>query len=234
MLLWYTMWYVSNHPRGFAVTQSRGAGQQGSSRHLDEAVRRVLRVADEPLREAFLARVLYALARLTPELSERTLGEAVGAPSDQATLLHALEDPATVPTLLQDDPLVEARLRGIRNRADLIEAEGGAFSASQVAALLGITRQAVDKRRRTGRLLALQLGARGYRYPSWQFDDTGALFGLGEVLQAMAVQSPWMRASWFLTPNPSLDGMRPIDALRAGEGAAVRRAASMFGEQGAA
>lgn len=101
--------------------------------------------------------------------------------------------------------------------------------------MLGVTQQAVDKRRRAGKLLAVPVG-RGYRYPAWQFDERGrggVLPGLEEVLESFGVEEPWMRASFFLRRNGRLDDRRPLDVLREGEMEAVKRAARAYGEHGA-
>ncbi len=204
------------------------------TRGLAEATARILKVGEQPLRAAFLARVLNALARLTPEVGDRILGDAAGAPSDYAVLLRALEAPDVVAALRRDDPLAAARLRGLEMRAQILEAEGGTLTAEVVSKLLGITRQAVDKRRRAGRLLALSLGRRGYVYPAWQFGPSGALPGFEEVLAEFQIRDSWTKAAFFLGENTYLDGETPLVELRRGNVAAVRRAASAFGEHGAA
>jgi len=136
---------------------------------------------------------------------------------------------------MEEGPLVRARLRGVQARRGLLGAEGGAVSSGQAAELLGITPQAVDKRRRAGKLLALPVG-RAYLYPVWQFDERGrggVLAGLEEVLGSFGVEDAWMRASYFLRKNGRLDDKRPLDALRDGEIESVERAARAYGEHGA-
>lgn len=204
-----------------------------------EAAARVLRAAADPATKpaqtAFLARALGALARLATTLDERDLGDAAGAPSDYAVLLWALEHPAAQALLAQDDPLAPARLRGLRLRQEWLQAEGGTLGVEEVGALLGISRQAVDKRRRTGTLLAIDTGRHGYRYPAWQFRETGGtLIGLEQVLAALRAHDPWMQIAFFLTPNTRLQGETPLHALRSGQLEAVLCAATMYGEHGAA
>src|SRR5690606_41693050 len=70
---------------------------------------------------------------------------------------------------------VGARLRGLRMRARLLAAEGGTLSSTEVADLLGITRQAVNKRRKAGRLIGLATGRRGYAYPARSEEHTSEL-----------------------------------------------------------
>ena len=216
------------------AARQNGGARPAAPDTLTEAITRILEAGKGPLRSAFLTRALFALARLPPELGDGALSQAVGAPSDYATLLYALESPAVLTALKREDPLAEARLRGLRARAQLLDAEGGTLTGPQVASLLGISRQAVDKRRRAGQLLGLAADRRGYAYPAWQFTPAGVLSGLPEVLAAFPVSSPWMQAAWFLNPNLYLDGARPLDELRSGRSDAVRRAAAAFGEQGTA
>lgn len=198
------------------------------------AVGRVLDVSSDPVRTAFLARALNALARLTPELGEGVLGDAAGAESDLGVLVRALAAPGVLGLLAHDDPLARARLRGLEFRGEILRREGGTLSADQVATHLGLSRQAVDKRRRAGKLIGLSLGRRGYAYPVWQLGQEGILPGLEEVLTSLNVHDPWMRATFFLSGDPRLDGATPLEELRRGNVEAVRRAASAYGEHGAA
>jgi hypothetical protein len=118
---------------------------------------------------------------------------------------------------------------------DLLHKEGGPLKVGQVARLCGISEQAVNKRRENGSLFAVNLGRREYYYPSWQFDRSGRpLAGLRDVLNAFKVDDAWMRLNFFLTRDPRLDGETPLAALREGRVEAVCKAASMFGEHGAA
>ncbi len=200
-----------------------------------EAVTRVLSGSQKPARAAFLARALNAVAKLAGELDERALGDAAGAQSDLSTLLRALEHPAAQSALVAEDPLALARLRGLRARAALLQAEGGTLGASALAELLGISRQAVDKRRRAGTLLGILTGRHGYYYPAWQLNGRrGMLPGLAEVLQALGDLDPWMQLAFMINGNARLDNEAPLALLRRGEIAPVIRAAHAFGEHGAA
>ena len=93
-----------------------------------------------------------------------------------------------------------------------------ALSASEAARVLGTSRQTPHDRVKSGSLLAvLERGV--WRFPRWQFDPTGAdgvVNGLPEVLRALRV-SPIAKVSWLVRPNPFLDGVTPIAALKHGE-----------------
>lgn len=205
-----------------------------TTRSVTEALARVLLAGGHPLRTAFLARALNAVAALTTELGEKELGNATGASSDYQVLLRALESPEAVLILQRPDPLAAARLRGLEARSRLLEAEGGTISVDDVARILGISRQAVDKRRRTGKLIGLDTGRRGYLYPSWQFGRDGLLDGLEKVLDSLLVQDPWTRVAFFVSGSKYLGGESPLAELKRGHLEEVLRAAEAYGEQGAA
>ena len=79
--------------------------------------------------------------------------------------------------------------RGIEARRRLIKDNGGVRTTEQVAEFLGISPQAVNKRRTSRKLLALTFRRRGYMYPAWQFDPIrGTLPGLEEVLLTLSHQ----------------------------------------------
>jgi hypothetical protein len=205
----------------------------GAASGLTAALIEVAEAGAQPPQVAFVTRVLRATARLSRELGPSALSRAAGARSDYAALLSALQEPATVAVLAEDDPLAAARLRGLATREYILSAEGGAMKVGDVAALLGLTRQGVDRRRRAGKLLALSTGRHGYVYPAWQFTDEGVLPGLEATLQALQVQSPWMLASFFLSANLRLDGASPLAELRRGHREEVVLAAAAYGEHGA-
>jgi hypothetical protein len=115
-----------------------------------------------------------------------------------------------------------------------LEASGGALSAEQTAEILGLSRQAVDKRRRQGRVIGLTQGRRGYAYPAWQFENGRTLPHLERVLDVLRGHDPWMQMAFFLNGNDRLHGKSPLEALRKGQIDSVLRAASGFGEHGAA
>lgn len=106
------------------------------------------------------------------------------------------------------------------------------LSVNEVAERLGLTRQAVHNRRRDGLLIAWP-GARGDRYPAWQFVGTEVLPGLEAFLMALPPEARSAAGDLLVTQQPEL-GTTPLAALRAGRVAAVVQFAERFGEHGAA
>jgi len=182
----------------------------------------------------FLSRALNALIGLAQELPKERIDEASAARTDYMVLVEALTAPSLATQLAAEDPLTAARLRGVERQQSLVEKSGGVLKGEKAAELLGISRQAVDKRRRQGRLIGLTQGRRGYAYPVWQFEGGKTLANLEKVLDRLKDNDPWMQLTFFLNANDRLNGSRPLDMLRSGKVEPVLEAAASYGEHGAA
>ncbi len=189
--------------------------------------------ATDGSRAAFIIRSLSALVRVTQGASRQTLLDALAASSDIDALLRVLDRAEVLDDDLDADVLA-ARARGTLARRWLLTTEGGVGTAEEFGRLLGLTRQAIDNRRKGGRLLALESGKRGYLYPVWQVEDGRVLPGLEEVLRELRDFDPWMQAAFFLNPNAFLRDESPLSELRRGNVDGVLAAASLYGEQVAA
>jgi hypothetical protein len=176
----------------------------------------------------FLSRAIRALVDLAEQAN---LQEAIAAPSDYDLLLNLLQQPEVLPLLTAQDPLAKVKIRGLLAKPELLNAEGGCLSSDETAKLLGISREAVNKRRQQGKLIGLPAG-RAYRYPVWQFQGSQTLKGIETVLKSLKVRDPWMQTAWMLNANARL-GQRPLDALRSGQIELVEKTALLYGEQGA-
>jgi hypothetical protein len=129
-------------------------------------------------------------------------------------------DPAgDVVARIDDIPQIAALAadRVVDNAAAWEDHLGAFYDGEGVRTLLGrggepISRQAVHKRKG---LLALTTGSGQIVYPAVQFRAGSTAPGLAEVLAALpeALVSRWTVASWLTTPDPDLDGERPIDLL---------------------
>lgn len=180
-----------------------------------------------------LGRATAALARSLTTMPPRVQDKLLQAPAGEDVLVAAAMQPTVVEHVRSSSPLLPALLRGAQAKRQLLEAEGGTLSAADVARLLGRSRQAVDKQRRTGRLLAIRVGP-SWRYPAWQFVDGQPLPGLPDVMAALHDISPWTAAAFLLSRSARLGAHRPVELLRRGEVDAVVRAAQAYGEHGAA
>ncbi|MCY3925859.1 MAG: hypothetical protein OXG52_10220 [bacterium] len=99
---------------------------------------------------------------------------------------------------------------------------GDRLDTTQVARLLGVTRQALAKRQHTGSLLGLP-GDGTTWYPTWQFDsDEGCIRPevrdvLGAFRDRLDEFDPLVVAAWATTPqDEDLAGETPAQWLRAG------------------
>lgn len=207
---------------------------KGTSRSLAEAMSQALSVRGDELREALLTRWLATATEALNRVPAPRLGEAAAASTNVQAVLRVLEAPEMVDRTDPEQTLVRARTRGLEARQQLLDAEGGAWTVDQVASHLGLSRQAVDKRRKAGKLLALTVGRRGYLYPSWQFSRHGVLPSWETILRTLAAHDPWAQMIFMLTPSDRLGDQKPLDALRHGRVDEVKAAASAFGEHGAA
>lgn len=164
--------------------------------------------------------------------SDKDVLNIVSAPSDLQALLALLQQPAVIRTLKEIDPLAEAKMRGVLRQAELYNAEGGCVSGEEAGLLIALTRQTIDKMRRMKELIALPKGRDSWIYPIWQFADGRPLTGLKDVLNALAIEGPWVQVSFLLSGNKRLQGKRPIDLLRRGTVKPVLEAAYAFGKNG--
>jgi hypothetical protein len=94
-----------------------------------------------------------------------------------------------------------------------------------------VSRQAVDKRRRSGKLIGVRSGRREWGYPAWQFTQGGSILpGLESILWIRRDDDPIMQMLFFLNGNSFLDGRSPLSLLRAGQVGEVAQVAEVFGE----
>lgn len=98
---------------------------------------------------------------------------------------------------------------------------GRLLTRDEVQELLGIrSRQGVSDLVRRGRLLALPSDRGTHEFPAFQLDAAagrihpGAPRAVAELRRAFA--SPFTVASWFVTPQPALDGSTPAEWLERG------------------
>ena len=71
------------------------------------------------------------------------------------------------------------------------------------------------------------------RFPAFQFTTDGPIEGMSELVRSFPSNNRWMLLNFLVHPDDQLGDRRPIDVLKAGDVAAVVRAAETLGEQGA-
>lgn len=104
--------------------------------------------ARQALAQAFLERSVKMLERLSGSASSEALKSALSSPTDVGGVASLLSDVAPLGfDVSAADPFLEAMARGAAIKQELLTSGGGGLTSSQVASALGITRQAVDKRR---------------------------------------------------------------------------------------
>ena len=192
--------------------------------------------SESAVHQVLLMRIdrLHARLRAAVQgLPEADAKVAASAESDLEAWALALEHSPLAP--VQSDPVTAAAYaRGREVREALLAAEGGVASSEELGKLLGITRQAIDKRRRNGKLFAVR--ERGdWFYPRWQVADGEVLDGLDDVLAELCQGElgPWDFMVFFLRTNTEREGESPLQALRAGRRDVAVRAARMYCEHGA-
>lgn len=192
------------------------------------------RIQEEPPTKREWAQKAVNLILQLMDLSESALSDAAEAPDNWHAMFRAMRNAEVLEQIQKSDPLARAFLDGLDAKARLIEQNGGVFKTDQVAEYLGITPQAVNKRRALRQLVGLTFRKRGYVFPAWQFTERGTVPGLEQVLLCLANHDEWMQNIFFINPNTRLGGRRPLDLLREGEIQEVLDAAREFGQHGAA
>lgn len=211
---------------------------QDEARHLhslvDTALRDLKSGDQARLFAAGLAAVVQQVAKLTGPGVKRLAGRPATSPG---LLLAGLADAALAGeakqrSLTPDEKLARAHLKGVVVLRQLLADHGGSYTPGEVAELLGVTRQAVNKRTRANQLLAVAQGDHVV-YPVWQFQGTGLVPHFVAVLQALETGSAIAKVRFFLAPHEALDGRSPLAALKAGDSGAVIDLARRFGQHGA-
>lgn len=173
--------------------------------------------APDSVQAVFLRRAMSALERISSKVPTKLLTEALAAPTDAGTIAELLSRAGVVGSAVTElDPMVPALARNVEHRRRLLELAGGALSAEGAGDTLGITRQAVDKRRRANTVLAVREGS-DWRYPAGQFDEGEVIAGLPEVVRGLVSVGPWATLDFLLAPDTVLGGRTPLQALRDGD-----------------
>jgi hypothetical protein len=198
----------------------------------DDLMRAVTQAAGgDPMHRALLLRYMRAVEQMVRTMPADLVMATIAAPSDIGALARALSDPRVSGAARQVDPLAGAVARAISHRRRLMDMAGEFLPSSQVEALLGIRRQAIDKRRNAHRLLAVRM-ASDWLYPAFQFGEDGLVPGLEAILQAHAGKDPWVILDILLAPDEALGGRTLLQAIQEGDEQAVARHVAQAGGDG--
>jgi hypothetical protein len=175
---------------------------------------------------------LYLVALSKAHPSTEHLPKWGNDPEGLKSLIDDLLSSEFLAQLEKNDPLLEAKLKGVQHKQELLNYQGKkALTSSEVAVVLGISRQAVDNRRKNKSLLGLSLGNRGYRYPAWQFNNGSVLTGWTEVLSNMEHLDDWSKLIFMLTGDIRLENKTPLECLKIAQTNKVISAARAYGLQ---
>jgi hypothetical protein len=168
------------------------------------------------LRDAFIRRSTGAIERMAKLADDATLVEAMSAPTDYGTLVRAMADVGAAGSAVAElDPAGVDLAAEIAHREELERRAGGNLSADAVGRVLGISRQAVDKRRRAKALLATRQGG-NWAYPRAQFHEKETIPCLADVIGGLEESGSWVTLEFLVTGDDTLDGLAPRDALLKG------------------
>ena len=197
--------------------------------YLLEAVSQL--TSGDQIHKALLLRYVRAVEQMVRKMPGDLILSTIAAPSDFGALARAMSDPRVSSASRETDPLAGAVGRSIAHRRALTEMAGEMLSSSQVEELLGIKRQAIDKRRIAHKLLGLRI-ASDWRYPAFQFNGEEILAGLADVLQAYAESDPWVVLDILLAPDDALGGRTLLQAIQEGDEQALARHIAQVGGDG--
>ena len=129
----------------------------------------------------------------------------------------------------EKDSLLE---RGYVQFRQVLKHAGGTLSQDAVAARLGLSLANVERLTREHRLLAIKLDG-AHEYPVWQFDETGVVIGLDQVLAALSGLSVVLQVTFFLSVDERL-GVTRIEYLGSqGADSELLKQSRQIGKQGA-
>lgn len=174
----------------------------------------------DPFTSALEERLQRAVTAVSRSVSRQELARLLGEPNDLLVLTTLVTDYLTnlPPT---DRSMADAFARGAAIKIEMIKSAGGMMSGEQVAALLGVTRQAIAKQRKAAKLLAMPTPSGDYVFPAYQFTKDGPVRGLAQALHAFQTTDPWYRLQVLSTPDPNLGGATPFKSLAEGRVEAV-------------
>ncbi len=193
----------------------------------DSILNDIARQSDGQRRLDLMVNILRDIGAEVLNLRPEDLTSYAGRPASHvhAEILerHLLKAPLSL------DRLSRMRLKGADRFRTLIESAGGAYTADQMAEVLGISVDAVKKRGQRGQLLAIKQG-RDLRFPVFQLNSSKnePLRGFDSILSFLWDMDPSQICLFFLQTS---DGITAIDLLREGNVESVLALARAYLEQ---
>jgi hypothetical protein len=205
-----------------------------SSQSLKSAVREIARLdpADAKKVQAAVTRLSAALDEQVAARVEVSVAKAfrrlnANEPAVEAPVLHGVPGGRRGRGRTARTGLAGAVKSGDRFR-DETWASPEMLSSDEAAALLNMSREALNKRRQAGRALGLEVAKRGVRYPRWQFEDR-VQASVTDVLAALSHLDAWGHYLFFTRREPLL-GETPLEVIRRGNGAEALRVARLLAD----
>jgi len=185
----------------FQSAQEAGRRSRVEKRHSDS-------------RQALVARLEARIQALSEEEAARVLARW---PEVVARIDHLAEtepEPGGLDTGRR--PSLDDARRRAREVIPAILSGPDMLSSAQVGEILGISVQAVNERRRRGKLFALTTTGWSYRYPDWQFAYHEAVPGLDRALALFKKRgfSDWTVHRLMTLPQATLDGRTGLECVR--------------------
>lgn len=125
-----------------------------------------------------------------------------------------------------NDWVKDKRKESLRNLKYLVE-KGSLIKSGEFLDQLNMTRQALSKARKSGRIFSVEIKGKTY-YPAFFVDpkyDRRQLEAVSKILGDLPGTS---KLQFMLTPKGSLDSLTPLDALAKGKVGAVKISAEGF------
>jgi hypothetical protein len=139
--------------------------------------------------------------------------------AELSRVVDDLRSQGRAPETLGDPDTLAARMIGVVPQPSPWAELGPFYSTAGIARVLGgVSRQAVEERRRRRTILALRTSDGMWVYPAFQLDERNRVVrGLAEVLVRFRPRTPddeWMVASFVAAGQPGLAGRSIVDHLR--------------------
>ena len=133
--------------------------------------------------------------------------------------------------MASDTHLAGAIERSVEHREKLTKIAGDLLTSAQACKLLRIKTAELVERRKTGKLIAVQVDS-SWRYPAFQFQNRAVLRGIETVLVAHKGYDPIVVIDILLAPDALFDGRNLLSVIQDGDDEAVKRYAAQIAGSG--